>query len=143
MAKYWTAKNYEDVEKAEVFSELFVVASEILNSIPEPVALVSGPISTGGLGSIEKNLEVMARNIAALEKKGVHIFNQLPFENKFKEFSKNSKEYYTPILDHFYLPLFQTGKITKIFFVPGWETSTGAKWEYEQAEKLGIEKILL
>lgn len=142
-ARYWSEKNFQDVEKAKNFSELLAVANQILDTIPVPAGLVSGPVSTGGLGSIAKNIAVLNQKIDELEVSGKHIFNQLPFENKFKEFSKNSKGYYTPILDDFYLPLFQSGKITKIFFIPGWQTSTGASWEYEQAGKLGIERILL
>ena len=111
--------------------------------MPKPVSLVSGPISTGGAGSLEKNLELFAEAIAHLEMHGENVFDQLPFENKITEFSKDYKGYYMPILEDFFLPLFKSGKIAKIWFMPGWETSTGAKWEYEQAEKLGIKKVLI
>ena len=139
-AKYWTEKHYQALHKAKTFPELLVIAYEILDSISVPVGLVSGPISTGGLGSIAENLKVFEEAITTLENKGEHVFNQLPFEDKFLEMSQSYKGYFTPILEEFFLPIFKSGKIAKIWFMPGWKTSTGAKWEYEQADKLGIER---
>ena len=143
-AKYWTERHYKAVEKAGGFPELLLLAYDIIDSIPKPVSMLSGPISSGGSGSLTKNLETFAQTISTLEKQGEHIFNQLPFEDKFIELSKHSKlTYFTPILEDFFLPILKSGKIKKIWFMSGWETSTGAKWEYEQTQKLGIEQCFI
>ncbi|MDO8590486.1 MAG: DUF4406 domain-containing protein [bacterium] len=141
---YWTLEDFENLKKAETMAELLNIALAILDRMPKPVSLVSGPISTGGRGSTSQNLKVFAEAIEALAKTGETVFNQLPFEDKFSELSRRSKlSYFMLVLDDFFLPILKSGKIDKIWFMPGWETSTGAKWEYEQAKKLAIEHDFL
>jgi len=141
---YWTKDDLEKLEVANSMPEFLDMAFVILDRMPQPVVLVSGPISTGGRGSIAENLKAFAVAISEVKEKGNTVFNQLPFEDKFVELSKKSQlQYFRPILDDFFLPILKSGKISKIFFMPGWETSTGAKWEYEQAQKLGIEQALI
>lgn len=142
-AKYWTDKHYENLKKSETFPELLSVAYDIIDSIPKPIALVSGPITTGGQGSIAKNLEVFQRAITFLEDRGEYVFNQLPFEDKFSVMARSYKGYFMPILEEFFLPIFQSGKVDKIWFMKDWQSSTGAKWEYEQAKKFGIETLFM
>src|SRR2546430_1246421 len=96
-AKYWNQKNYEAVENATTLGECLAVASEILAAIPRPVVLVSGPISTGGAGSPEKNMDVLQKAITELEHRGEHVFNQLPFEKKFAEIAAKYEGYCMPI----------------------------------------------
>lgn len=141
--KHWTEKHFERVEKAKNFPELLSVAYEILDSMPKPVTIISGPISTGGRGSVQENLAVMARAILRREWHGDNVFDQLPFEQKFGEFASKYDGCCMPILEDFFLPIFESGKIEKICFIPGWESSTGAKWEKEQAERLGIEMCFM
>ena len=45
------------INSAESYSEMAKIALIILNSMESPVVELCGPIATGGLGSIEKNLE--------------------------------------------------------------------------------------
>ena len=138
-SKYWMQRHHEEVAKAKTFSELLAIANDIIDSMPGPVVLVSGPISSGGRGSITENLKALEDNIFAMEMRGENVWNQLPFENKFSELAKGHEGYFMPILEEFFLPIFKSGKIKKIWFMTGWETSTGATWEYEQAKKLRIE----
>lgn len=142
-AKYWTDKNYEDLSKARNFSDCLKIAYDVIDSIDGQVGIVSGPISTGGSGSIEKNLAEFSRYIEILDTRGEKIFNQLVFEDKFQELAEGCNEYFMPILEDFFLPIFKSSKISKIWFMPGWQTSTGAKWEFEMAEKLGIERCFI
>lgn len=139
-AKYWTDKHINDLNKARNFSDCLKVAYDVIDSIDGQVGIVSGPISTGGLGSIDKNLAEFSKYIDIMESKGEKIFNQLPFERKFQELAEGSKGYFMPILEDFFLPIFKSGKIKKIWFMPGWQTSTGAKWEFEIADQLKIDK---
>lgn len=141
---YWKKDDFEKLKSANLMPEFFAIAMNILNHMPDPVSLVCGPISTGGKGSIPKNLEVFKEYIVNLQKGGRTVFNQLPFEEKFGELaSRSTLKYFTPILDDFFLPLFKSGKIKEMCFMPGWESSTGARWENDMSDKLGIKKTLL
>ncbi len=52
-------------------------------------------------------------------------------------------EYATMLLTDFYQPLFETGLIKILYFLPDWQSSVGARWEHDQALKLGIEIVYL
>ena len=141
---YWTKGDFDRLKSANSMPELLTVALDILDRMPDPVSLVTGPISTGGKGSIPENLAVFKQYISYLRSTGKIVFNQLPFEEKFGELANRSTlTYYTPILDDFFLPIFKSGKIKEMCFIPGWESSTGARWESNMADKLGIKKTLL
>lgn len=135
---YWTVGDCLAVDLAQTYHDLFVVAIEVLKTIPQPVVQFCGPISTGGKGSMAANLSELDIAIMFFASKGVYIFDQVPFEEPMQRIKSNPDCYNYDLLNQFYLPLFQSGLIKKFVFLPGWEDSTGAKWEHEQAEKLGI-----
>ncbi len=103
----------------------------------------------GGKGSIEANLEEFNNQIKKLQDKGLNVFDQMPFEEPMHrlliEFLKtrSKNEYMDSILTEFYLPLFESGYIKELYFLPDWQSSNGAKWEHEQAKKLGIKIVYL
>lgn len=141
---YWKKGDFKKVEAAKSLSELVDIGMAILGRMPQPVILVSGPITTGGRGSIKDNLRVFAEAIRSVKNSGKTVFNQLPFENKIAELAEMSPSaYFTEVLEDFFLPILKSGKIAAIHFMPGWQTSTGAKWEYDMAAKLGIERVLI
>lgn len=45
---YWTKEDFKRLETAQTMPELLSVALAILDRMPQPIVLVSGPISTGG-----------------------------------------------------------------------------------------------
>ena len=47
------------------------------------------------------------------------------------------------IQNDFYLPIFRSGVVSALYFMPGWESSNGAKWEHQVAEELCIKIIYL
>ena len=67
----------------------------------------------------------------------------MPFETPMQKFKKEVIDGYDErILFNFYQPIFKSGKINKLRFIPDWESSTGAKWEHDdQAKKWNIETI--
>lgn len=145
---YWTPFNIFDLRNAETFNALFDVAHQILLRMPQPIAMVCGPISSGGLGSKEKNLEVFRNTIKTISDKGVVVFSQMPFERPMWKIQEKIEA--VPcynggcnILESFYLPIFESGLIKKFYFIRGWETSLGATWENNQAKRLGIEIVYL
>ncbi|MDO8483145.1 MAG: hypothetical protein Q7S86_05005 [bacterium] len=140
---YWTPADFEKLNKGHSMPEFLALAMEILERMPQPVVMVSGPISTGGHGSVEENSRAFADTIRLQRVSGKTVFNQLAFEDKFLELSQQSKmAYYTPILDDFFLPILKSGKIKQIVFMKDWQSSTGSRWEYTQAGQLGIDRVL-
>ncbi|XOU94186.1 MAG: hypothetical protein ACNFW9_05070 [Candidatus Kerfeldbacteria bacterium] len=137
MIHYWEEKNFRDLKKTEKFIDLLPIAKSIINRMSKPVAMVSGPISTGGLGFPEKNLKQFIRAIKVLYDSGVNVFDQTPFDDKMSEIKNNiwnKDEYCMPLLEDFYLPLFRGGYIQEVFFLSDWQSSFGAKWEHDQCK---------
>src|SRR6266481_5273332 len=115
------------------------VAMRMLKSLSRSI-MVCGPISTGGRGSVEANMAMFHKGICLLAKQGKVIFDQRPFEVPMRRFIAARKEpgYAHELLDEFYLLLFKSGLIKELHFLPGWEGSTGARWEHEQAPRHGM-----
>jgi hypothetical protein len=139
--KYWEEKDWDDLKKAQSILDLYAIAIRVINKMPRPIVQVCGPIANGGLGSVEANLNVFNETIKDLQKKGVNVFDQMPFEEPMQVFkTKFPKEIiFRSIMEDFYLPIFKSGLISTFYFIPNWETSLGSKWEHEKAQELGIE----
>jgi hypothetical protein len=85
------------------------------------------------------------QQIEALQEKGFIVFDQMPFEETFHRIvsDENLHQKYENILTDFYEPLFALGRIDTLYFVKGWESSRGAKWEHNQAKELGLSIVYL
>jgi hypothetical protein len=147
--RHWGEKEKLALANAGSFKELGKVVVDILSIMPGGVNVVSGPISTGGMGTTAANIAVFKNIVEILtEDMGLNILSWVPFEIKIHdlhtEWSKtNGKGYCMPILEDFYHAAFCSNKITKVHFIHGWESSFGARWEHELCDKLGIEKVYL
>lgn len=144
--KYWHKEDWEALEKAESFADMRIIARRVLDRIPRPVAGVCGPIAeTGGLHSVEANLNVFNNTIIQLQKTGLRIFDQMPFEDKMQKFKAemNRKDFLKELNDDFYLPIFQSGIVSTFYFIPGWESSNGARFEHQKALELSIKIVYL
>ncbi|MFA6325459.1 MAG: hypothetical protein WCX46_04505 [Candidatus Paceibacterota bacterium] len=143
--KYWQEKDWQDLEKVQSVDDLFSVAEKIIGRMDKPFVQVCGPIATGGLGSVEENLNVFNDAIKKLQKEGLNVFDQIPFEIPMQVLKKK----FTPekigkdILNNFYLPIFNSGFVSTFYFLPTWQTSLGSKWEHEEALKKGIKIVYL
>lgn len=138
----YLAQDLQDIENASSFRDLVPIALRVLKRLEQPVVMVCGPISTGGAGSIEKNLTRLHTVTDCLYKQGKIIFSQLPLQNKIFKLKKEPW-YQGPLqlLEELYLPLFESGLIVCIYFLFDWRTSFGATWEHGQAERLNIQII--
>lgn len=143
MNNYWKDDHYKELEKVKTFKEMLKIAFDILESMPKPITQVCGPISTGGKGSIEENLKMFPKAAEWLSRKGYNVFSQTPFESPIERVKHNYSGYPYALLEEFYQPIFESKMINTFAFLPGWQLSTGAKWEHEQAEKLGIKILYL
>lgn len=147
---HWTPVDRITLGKARTFKDLADLAISIIARIPGRIEMVSGPISTGGVGSINGNRKVFEHVIEILvNEHNANIFSQMPFEDKMVEFYRvwhaehPEEKYCTPILDEFYEPLFSSGKIRTLHFINGWESSFGAKWEHDNCSRWNIAREYL
>jgi hypothetical protein len=144
--KYWDEKDWQDLEKAENVVELFSIAKKIIDKMGKPLIQVCGPIGSGGLGSIDANLHAFNETVKELQKKGLNIFDQMPFEEPMQNFKSKAidkEKIYNDIMEEFYLPIFKSGAVSKFCFMPNWQSSKGAQWEHEKAKELNIEIVYL
>ena len=139
--QYWEKKDYKELGKVESMKEVYIVAERILKRMPKPVVQVCGPISSGGEGFANKNLEALKEAIRNLQRQGLNVFDQTPFDMAVRRIKSKTPqtEYFESILVDFHLPLFELGIISTLYFMPNWQTSHGAKWEHEQGEKMKFE----
>lgn len=141
--KFWLPYHHSRVLVAQSFGDLAGVALDILKDMPRPVAQVCGSLTSGGK-SVEENTKIFELAIQSLCF-GQYVFNQLPFEPKMQKMvgNRQGKGYPWDLMDEFYLPIFQSGRIEKLFFLRGWEKSTGADWEHRKAILLKIPTFYL
>lgn len=141
----WTPQMRQRVTEAASFEGVADVVLEVLHLLPQPVVQVCGPISTGGLGCREKNMRVFARCICELRMQGMNVFDQVPLQNGFdrlvREWRKANPNanYCLPILETVYKPIFLSGLVKTAYFLPGWQSSFGTRWERGIVVGHGIE----
>lgn len=133
--------------RAESFAALAEIALREIKTLGSSCVVVCGPITTGGRGSVEENVRAFQAAIQHLRTQGQVVFDQMPYEpslwtlkDKWQR-EHGSDNYCWPLLLEFYLPLYRSGFIVEAHFLPGWESSTGARWEREQFSQLGVKII--
>lgn len=119
-----------------------------ISRMPAPVIQICGPISTGGFGKTQDNLEYLSSIIGATTVANISVFNQVAYEARLDKILKHHVGYDFPILDYFYKPILTSGNVHGLVFLPLWNTSIGSSWEHEMGKTLGIpifflEKILV
>lgn len=142
--KYWSEEDFKDLGKCENPTDLLSVAMRVIKRMPmEGLGQVCGPITTGGMGNIKDNLNLFNETIKKLQREGVNLFDQMPFEDPMQSLKDKPNGNYQNILIDFYQPIFKSGYIKKLYFMPGWENSNGARWEHDLAKELDIEIFYL
>ena len=146
MSRYYTERDYTAMRDATTFEEMLSIAYGVIERMPEPVAMVSGPISTGGLGDKMANIAVFHRVIARLVSEGVNVFDQMPMEEHFWRIMED-RSYYRGQGDHlletFYGALLDSGLVSTVYMIPGWRGSYGATWEHDRAVRNGLGIVYL
>jgi hypothetical protein len=148
--RYWTDEDKRSSANIKTFSALAEMALQIMKRMPPRVHAVSGPITTGGLGNAKDNMALFKKTTEDLAiEKGLNVLSWVPFEDIIvsilKEWKKANpdEKYCMPLLDDFYLPLFESGLISDIHFIYGWDSSMGARWEHDQCVRLNIARHFL
>ncbi|TSC82591.1 MAG: Uncharacterized protein G01um101420_258 [Parcubacteria group bacterium Gr01-1014_20] len=129
--------------EARTFAELGCIAFEVLQRmdekvVPRSIGQVCGPITTGGRSSIVVNLREFSRYIELLQSKGLAIFDQVPFEKHLFRIRGVNYQSDSTLLEDFYGPIFESGIVKILYFIPGWSSSNGAMWEHRQAVRLNL-----
>jgi len=131
--EYTELYDFEKIANSSSMPELANIAISILEKLSffGEVHQLCGPMSTGGFNQRETNIKLFTFAIEVAREKGLLIFNQIPFQKAMVRLSSlaSQGQYKQDILDFFYLPVFQSGFVKKILFLPLWETSLGAVWE--------------
>lgn len=122
--------------EADTFEALAEVAIKNLCG-RKGLSIVCGPITTGGTGNQTHNFEVFNATIRGLERRGKQLFNQVPYEFglrrlAYKWEAEGNSGYCMPILTVFYSRVFESGAVTEGWFIPGWKSSFGARWEHDK-----------
>ncbi len=147
LSEYYTRKILKQIASATDYKSLNSIGMNILMAMLhehpfKPIAMICGPISTGGKGSRNENLKIFSRAIDRASAGGLFVFSQMPFENDMERIYKSNQNLQgTRLLEEFYLPMFNSGLIKLLCFIPDWEHSVGARWKHEQAEVLHIPRI--
>ncbi len=124
---------------AESFEALSKIAMERLDGA-RGFHMVCGPITTGGTGDPGLNLEILNGVIFGFKKEGKRLFDQTPYGRGLRLladewYAKGNTGYCMPILETFFKDLFEAGVITEGWFIFGWESSLGSRWEREMLIK--------
>jgi hypothetical protein len=140
--RHYDKEHYQRIEKANTYEEVCSIAMDVLKKMPKPISIICGPISTGGAGNVIDNLKIYEGTIFKLSAQNKNIFNQMPFMKSFdiltRKFGNTKVEKNQILLDKFYQPIYESKIITKMYFIHGWESSHGARWEREIAKKHNI-----
>lgn len=148
--KHLTDEDRAAIARCASFEELGKLVASIMKRHGGPFHVVSGPISTGGVGTREGNLKVFQAVIEYLaEKEGLLVFSQIPFEDKLGELveawkKKNPQaDYPWPILHVFYDEFFSSGTVDTLHFIDGFRSSIGAVWEHDGCDQWRVKRRYL
>jgi len=143
---FWSEMDRQVVQEFTEPSILYLSAISILEKIKRhvsPVYFVIGPMTTGGLGSVEENFKVFEAAIELVRHKtGGAVFNQVYFEDSFQRYTADFQsrhgvdKYPIAIMEDFYGPLLRDTHFHRVFRIEGWETSKGASWENKVCEEV-------
>ena len=145
--RYWTDEHRKKLLLATSFEELADLGEEILHRMPNPVTEVCSPLTTGGRGSFRENVHVYEYVSCRLTSLKHNVFRIMPFENGMQRLrtawhlTHGDDAYCMPILEVFYKRIFDSGKVRWAYFIPGWESSFGARWERDYCMRIGVQII--
>ncbi|HEY0907785.1 MAG TPA: hypothetical protein VGE35_00370 [Candidatus Paceibacterota bacterium] len=147
----WLEEDVAALEATKNFAEIGEIVKNVALRLPHKVAMISGPMTSGGKGSNAENLAAYQRAMEYVRSRGHFVFDQLPGERALKKHwhAWNAAQTVQPpgycweLLPGVYGPIFESGQIKTIFFMPDWKSSKGSAWEHEMAEKLGIERVYI
>lgn len=146
------AEVLSECESAQGFVDLAIIAIRqafVFQRTHGGYGIVCGPITTGGHGKKERNIQIFFGVVNGLRKSGFPVFSQEPYEPKLwalKETFQNTVRdtgHCMRHLEDFYGNLFTRMPPRVSFFLPGWESSSGARWEHDFLRGRGVKIVYL
>lgn len=132
----------ENATTLEEVAQIALCATLEIKAQGHQIVQICGPISTGGRGGLEANLHFFKLATHVAVKNGFVVFDLPFFQDPIIRVTHYGKEengaYLWEILELFFEPIFRSGALSKAFFLPGWQSSIGARWEREKLTELGI-----
>lgn len=144
--QHWGPQHILQAEKASKLAHLGDLAVEIAGNMPKPLFMISGPMTTGGMGEYAKNIILFQHTIDEAVRAGVNVFNQTMLDEHLQRLVRAwyiqnpTEEYCDEVLTDVYELLMQSGHVRGVYFLPDWQTSRGARWEREAGERMGLEQ---
>jgi hypothetical protein len=152
---HWTDEDHHQIKMSPTLRHMADVGTVMIRrlrqrSLTGNVALLSGPMTSGGLENFEANMELFGHCIQLVRERGIVVFNQLPFQNgmirilgagKKLNYKPGDTDYPQNIMDDFYWPLLQAGDVTHLMLLPTWVTSNGSTQEVGMALRVGTVAI--
>ena len=141
---HWEEVHIERAKTANDFKLLGDLVCEVAAKMPKPLFMVSGPMTTGGLGSYSKNILLFQHAIDEAAQAGIHVFNQTMLEEHLQRLVREwytcnpDSKYCSHVLTDVYETLLASGHLQGLYFMPDWNTSYGASWEREAAQRLNV-----
>lgn len=125
---------------AKSFHELLEIGMTLAKRLPPPVIQLSGPMTTGGLGTLELNVQFMRTATQSLIDQGHAVFDILVFHDTIMRLlaMRDDPSYPYELMEIFFRGMFASGHIHAVYFLPGWETSVGSRWERDCVTQLGL-----
>lgn len=109
-----------------------------LKTIPDSAVMIAGPVGIG-TPHFEENVDTLRSYIREIRKKE-NVFDQTQF---FDVFLPDAPHEYEQKFEIFYQGLIDSGKITKLYVLPGSESVRGVATEISYARTRGIPVIFL
>lgn len=132
--------DHASIACAQSFHELLTIGIDLAKRLPPPAIQLSGPMTTGGLGTLESNVEFMRTATQSLIDQGHAVFDILVFHDTIMRLLEKRADQTYPfnLLEVFFRGMFASGHIHAVYFLPGWESSVGSRWERECVIELGL-----
>lgn len=120
-------------EKHQRLADLAAAAIIRLKELPQPVVRVSGPLTSGGHG-FEENMRRFSHAQEKLKSEGYTVFDYVKDDTDIQKLDLA----WGYIIEEYHRPILSTELIKTVFFIPGWESSNGARLERLYSEELGL-----
>jgi MOSC domain-containing protein YiiM len=134
-----TAKNLEDLVRVAL------IILERMHRTGRRIIQVCAPMTTGGLGNYEANMEVFRRIIENAHQSSRYlVFDQDSFTDAILRLDgkrDNKHEYWHKLIDEFYGAIFRSGYFYGTVWVRGWRGSVGCRGERRIARECGLVKM--
>lgn len=131
---FWNDMIEDACLECATMRELALVAKDALSIVRQkmrnaPIAMISGPITSGGLGTEVLNVAVHGECVRIAREHKVVAFDQIRFQPHMDRIVGDAgTDAARRMRDEFYNSVMGSGSISLLLSLPTWQTSRGATW---------------